>query len=145
MLNNKQAYWVWCFYQYRVSFNPHMLQSASKALRLQPCINISKEPVSQYVLSKYHPCIHRCTLTLYEVCFNFGSQGRIVHVSFIEHTLLDAREGSQLTSDPSSQTFSDPDTLPLFQKFEVKVSRSLLVNVAGRILKCLWIISSVKK
>ena len=53
--------------------------------------------------------------------------------------------GSQLTSDPSSQTFSDPATLPLFQKFEVKVSRSLLVNVAGRILKCLWIISSVKK
>ena len=53
--------------------------------------------------------------------------------------------GSQLTSVPSLQTFSDPDTWPLFKKFEVKVSRSLLVNVAGRILKCLWIISSVKK
>ena len=33
------------------------------------------------------------TLTLYEVCFNFGSHGRILHVSFIENTLLDAREG----------------------------------------------------
>ena len=56
------------------------------------------------------------TLTLYEVCLYFGRVGRIVHESFIHHTLLDACEGGPTEFSSQLASFQWPSYFYLFSK-----------------------------
>ena len=54
------------------------------------------------------------------------------------------RRGSQLTSVPISQAFMGTEHFPLLKKTELKVSSRVVTKLAGRILKVLWITSSIQ-
>ena len=54
------------------------------------------------------------------------------------------RRGSQLTSVPISQAFMGTEHFPLLKKTELKVSSRVVTKLAGRILKLLWITSSIQ-
>ena len=60
------------------------------------------------------------TLTLYEVCFYFGHQGRIVHVSFIQHTLLGACEWEPTDFRSQLTSFHRPSYFASFPKIRTK-------------------------
>ena len=114
VLRKKHAYWLWCCNQYRVCFDPRMLQPASNALWLQSCITLKQNIVStcleQLAIQIY------TTLTLYEVCLYFGCVGRVVTETFIHHTFLDASKGKPAEFTSQLANFQWPNYFSSFPK-----------------------------